>query len=100
MVTGAASGLGKELAVQLAARNYTVVCVDYDADGLRTLEAELKADERPAVCVQTNIARREDVAALMQRVNEEFGRLDLLINNHVNFRQDVDNDVINPLGLI
>ena len=81
MVTGAASGLGKELATQLAAMNYTVVCVDYNADGLRALEAELKAASRSAHCVQTNIVEREDVVALMQRVNDVYGRLDLLINN-------------------
>jgi NAD(P)-dependent dehydrogenase (short-subunit alcohol dehydrogenase family) len=81
LVTGAASGLGRELALQLAAGRYSVVCVDYDADGLRKLEAELRAAGRSALCVQANIARRDEIVALMQRVDELHGRLDLLINN-------------------
>jgi NAD(P)-dependent dehydrogenase (short-subunit alcohol dehydrogenase family) len=91
MVTGAASGLGRELALQLAASGRTVVCVDYDTERLQLLEAELAAADRACLCVQANIARREDVSALMQRVAAVYGHLDLLINNA---------GVIHPFGRI
>ena len=81
LVTGAASGLGKELAVQLADGGYAVVCVDYNAAGLKILQEEMANAGRSAICVQTNIAKQEEVAALMARVQAEYGHLDVVINN-------------------
>ena len=81
LVTGAASGLGKQLACQLMARNYRVVCVDYNQETLKALETEVRAAGRSALFLQANIASREDVDELMAQVQNSCGRIDVLINN-------------------
>ena len=89
MVTGAASGLGREIALQLAARNCTVVCVDYNTDVLQVLE--LKAANRSALCVRARIAKRAEVVGLMQWVAPEFGCLDILPSMRVRDWQHLGN---------
>jgi short-subunit dehydrogenase len=81
LVTGAASGLGKQLACQLLALNYRVICVDYNQEALRALEAELRIADQSALFLRANIADREDVDNLMMQVQNSCGRINVLINN-------------------
>lgn len=80
VVTGAASGIGRELTLQLIAKGYAVVCIDYNAEALSLLKGELKAAPY-GMCIQVDISSRDDVAAAMRNVEATWGRIDVLINN-------------------
>jgi len=82
VITGAASGIGAALTLDLAARKAVLVLVDKDADGLERVAA--RARERGAAAVSTFVidladgADRRDLAA---EVAARHGGADLLVNN-------------------
>ena len=82
VVTGAASGIGRALAVELAARGGQVVCSDIDAVGAqRTVEAIQDAGGR-AVAVTCDVSELDDVSRLADEAQAWFaGPPTLVVNN-------------------
>lgn len=80
LITGAASGLGWAMARHWYAAGYQLVLADVDAKGLNARAIELNDTERVLI-VPTDITQADDIALLIQAVNERFGRLDILVNN-------------------
>ncbi|MEW6682619.1 MAG: 3-oxoacyl-[acyl-carrier-protein] reductase [Nitrospirota bacterium] len=78
LVTGAAQGIGWSIAQQLAACGASVVVADVEADKAQTAAKTLGAR---TLGLAMNVARSAEVAAGVERVVAEFGRLDVLVNN-------------------
>ena len=76
VVTGGASGLGQAVARGLAREGARVVLGDIDAAGLERTLAELGAHARGK---RTDVARRDDVAALFTFCDEAFGPVEILV---------------------
>ncbi|WP_432185799.1 SDR family oxidoreductase [Streptomyces sp. Tue6028] len=79
VVTGAGSGIGRAVAVELLRTGWSVALA-----GRRTATLEETAalvPGAPSTAVRTDVARPDDVAALFSAVRDRFGRLDLLFNN-------------------
>lgn len=76
IITGAASGLGLELARALQ-HQYQLVLVDVNADGLRACSEEFSS----ARCYQVDLADAGAVELLCEQLKADLSRLDLLINN-------------------
>jgi NAD(P)-dependent dehydrogenase (short-subunit alcohol dehydrogenase family) len=76
IVTGAARGLGRDYARFFAADGASVVVADI-------MDTHAAAEEAGSRCVsiETDVSDRASVARLMERTEQEFGRLDILINN-------------------
>ncbi len=89
LVTGASRGIGKQLCVDLARAGWDVVCTARSSDASRgrlpgTVEetaALVEAEGRRALGVALDVRDEQAVAGLAERVFEEFGRCDLLVNN-------------------
>ena len=81
VVTGAASGLGRSLALQFAARGLTVVLADVEAAPLADAVADVERAGAPALGVPTDVRSADQVAALAAVTLEQFGRVDLVVNN-------------------
>jgi NAD(P)-dependent dehydrogenase (short-subunit alcohol dehydrogenase family) len=89
IVTGASRGIGKALALGLAARGAAVVCaartVSDAANGLPgSIRATADAIERGggrAVAVRCDVGRADDLRVLVGQTLEHFGRVDVLVNN-------------------
>ena len=81
VVTGAASGLGRSLALQFAARGLSVVLADVEAGPLSDAVAAVEATGAPALGVPTDVRSGDQVAALAAATLERFGRVDVVVNN-------------------
>ena len=82
VITGAASGLGKQLALLSASRGARhVVGLDIDEAGLDALSYDLKCFDCSHSTYVSDIASRESVEATAEIVNREHGGADILINN-------------------
>lgn len=80
IVTGASSGIGRALVVELIRQGAKVVALARRAERLRELADEVQAGER--FCWHAgDVTSREDRAATLQRAEREFGGLDALVNN-------------------
>jgi 3-oxoacyl-[acyl-carrier protein] reductase len=82
IITGASSGIGRAVAVELAKEGATVV-VNYKEhqDNAYAVVAEITAAGGLAVPFQTDVTREEEVRSLLDFTLREFGRIDVLVNN-------------------
>jgi NADP-dependent 3-hydroxy acid dehydrogenase YdfG len=81
VVTGAASGIGAATGRVLAANGVRVALLARRADRLADLAGKIKADSGQALAVATDITSDASVAAAVDAVHDEFGRVDLVVNN-------------------
>lgn len=77
IVTGAASGLGRAIALGFAARGATVVCADVDEDGAATVA---DAADGEAVAIPVDVTDRDSLTALRERVTADHGAYQILCN--------------------
>jgi len=82
IVTGATRGIGRAIALDLAA-NGAHVALNYrkSADLAAELANAIRQMGRRALVVQADVASYDDAQAMAQQVLAEFGRLDILVNN-------------------
>ncbi len=83
LVTGASAGIGRELAVQLAARAGTVVLLARRAGRLEELRASLLArhPQLQVVALPVDLSDERDVGRVVTEVTEQAGPVDVLVNN-------------------
>jgi len=81
LVTGASRGIGRGYAEALAEAGAHVVLAARSADELKELAHRLTRGERRALAVPTDVSRETDLDALVEATLQEFGRVDILVNN-------------------
>ncbi|MFI2435714.1 SDR family oxidoreductase [Streptomyces sp. NPDC018693] len=79
VVTGAGSGIGRAVAVELLRAGWSVALAGRRPEPLQ--ETAALVPDADFLVVRTDVARPDDVAALFAAVRERYGRLDLLFNN-------------------
>jgi len=80
IVTGAASGIGKEIAKSFAREGARVVIADLNQKAADAAAAEL-GDARKALGVVMDVTNEEQVEAGVARTVEQFGKIDVLVSN-------------------
>ena len=81
LVTGANKGIGKEIARQLGAQGLTVLVGARDLERGEEAAAELKASGANSHAVRLDVTDEASIAEAARRIEEEFGGLDVLVNN-------------------
>ena len=80
-VTGAASGIGREIAVQLAAQGAAVVVSDVNVEGGSQTVAAITGNQGRAVFVKADTSRPEDGRLIVEQAVARFGGLHIAVNN-------------------
>jgi NADP-dependent 3-hydroxy acid dehydrogenase YdfG len=81
VITGASSGIGEATAEALAGEGATIVVAARREERLSDLVEKLNGDGGKALAVECDVTDEEQAHALIQRAKDEFGRVDILINN-------------------
>ncbi|MDF2836289.1 MAG: family oxidoreductase [Paenibacillus sp.] len=81
IVTGAASGMGKSIALLFASEGAKVVVSDLNVENASKVVEEIQANGGTALAVAANVAKEEDVQNLVDSTVAEYGTLDILVNN-------------------
>jgi 7-alpha-hydroxysteroid dehydrogenase len=81
IVTGGGKGIGRGIALAFAEAGADVVCAARTQDDIDAVADEVRRRGRRALAVRTDVMRTEDLEALVRATLDEFGRVDVLVNN-------------------
>ncbi len=81
LVTGAGRGIGLAAAARLAREGAAVVLADLNLDEAQQAADTLASHDLAVLPVRADVAKRDDVRAMIRAAEEHFGRLDILVNN-------------------
>ncbi|QQR91728.1 MAG: SDR family NAD(P)-dependent oxidoreductase [Myxococcales bacterium] len=81
LITGASSGIGKALALDLARSGIFVVLAARNLQALQQLQKQIHEEGGQAKVLTLDVSKAEQVAKILQQVDEELGGIDLLIAN-------------------
>jgi 3-oxoacyl-[acyl-carrier protein] reductase len=88
LVTGAAKGIGRGIALEMAKAGATIVLCDIDNASLLATEQEFIRDGYSCIAMKSDVSSAEQNDALVDRILEKYGKIDVLVNN-AGYYQDV-----------
>lgn len=81
IITGAARGIGKAIALTFVREGAKVALVDVDQKQLEALKNEIQKRKGESVNISCDITKSPEVQAMVNQVKRAFGRIDILVNN-------------------
>jgi 3-oxoacyl-[acyl-carrier protein] reductase len=81
LVTGAAQGIGRDIALALAEDGADVAICDVNLEAAQKTAADIAVLGRKSLAVKANVAASADVNAMVDQTVQTLGRLDILVNN-------------------
>ncbi|HUI46185.1 MAG TPA: 3-oxoacyl-[acyl-carrier-protein] reductase [Nitrospirota bacterium] len=81
LVTGAAQGIGRDIALALATDGADVAICDVNLEAAQKTAADIEAKGKKSLALKANVAVSLDVTAMLEQVVEKLGRIDILVNN-------------------
>ena len=81
LVTGAASGIGRAIALQLAREGAIVSVVDINLRGAKKVVKEIKNSKSEALAIQCDVSNEEQVNQAVKETEKKLGNVGILVNN-------------------
>ena len=81
LITGSGSGIGRAIAVEMAAAGADIVVAEFNRDTAEETAAMVREKDRRAVVAQADVTSRASVDAMFAIALQEFGAVDILVNN-------------------
>jgi len=93
IVTGAGDGIGRGVARRFAREGATVIVAELDDANGAKVAAELDELGTPGLFLRTDVSNKDDVLAMVDTAVQEFGKLDILVNNAITVTPEVPLDL-------
>ena len=81
LVTGAAQGIGRAIALLLAQKGADIVVSDINLEKAEEMAKEIEAVGRKGMAIKVDVANTDDVERMIEAILEQFGQIDILVNN-------------------
>ena len=81
LITGASSGIGRAAALAFSKEGGTIVVSDINEQGGRETVEMIKSESGEATFIKTNVAEYKEVESLMNSIIDQYGKLDIALNN-------------------
>ncbi|AIQ36985.1 SDR family oxidoreductase [Paenibacillus sp. FSL R5-0345] len=81
VITGGASGIGKQTAIKFASKGDQMVVADFNQQLGEETVAQIIKDGGEAIFVKTDVSKYEEVEALVEKTVTTYGRIDVMFNN-------------------
>ena len=81
LVTGGSRGMGREMALALAARGADVIITSRKAEACEAVAGEIEALGRQSLAYGCHVAHWDEIDGLVDAAYDKFGKVDILINN-------------------
>lgn len=81
LITGAARGIGKAIAMKLATEGSNIAICDVDTQALEQTKSQLEETKRDVIAGKVDVTNFEQVQGFIQKILDKFGKIDILINN-------------------
>jgi NAD(P)-dependent dehydrogenase (short-subunit alcohol dehydrogenase family) len=81
LITGGGRGIGKACALAFAGEGAIVVVTARTANEIHEVRDMIEKDGDRALAIQADLGREEDIIAMVSRTIDEFGKIDILVNN-------------------
>lgn len=81
LVTGAAQGIGRGIALRLAKDGFNLALVDLKADKLEAVKKEVEQLGRKVTTIAADISNRDDIYAAIDKAEKDLGGFDVIVNN-------------------
>ena len=82
VITGGTTGIGKEIALELAKNGYNIA-INYrnETDTMNDLKQEIESNNVKCIFVRADVSNFEETENMVKEIINEFGKIDVLINN-------------------
>lgn len=81
LVTGAAAGIGRAVAIKFAQYGAKVAILDLNEEKLEYVKKEIEAYTKDVIAIKCDISNEEEVYAAVKKTEETIGNVDILVNN-------------------
>jgi 3-oxoacyl-[acyl-carrier protein] reductase len=81
LITGAAQGIGKSVAIGMAKEGANIAVADVNIENAENTAQEIRGTGVKSIAVQLDVSRQEEVTGAFETITQELGKLDILVNN-------------------
>ena len=81
LITGAGQGIGRAIAIALSMRDRRVVVADINGPSASKVTQEIQGVGKTALAIEVDVSSEPSVTRMIKRTLEEFGTIDVLVNN-------------------
>ena len=84
LITGGGTGIGKSIALEFARAGASIAISGRRPGPLEEVTQQIKSMGHKAIAVPTDVSKKSEVDVLVETVNQEIGKIDILVNNAAN----------------